>query len=1148
MSSSNLIQQACDPKRSVVVEACAGSGKTWLLVSRIVRLLLAGVKPHEILAITFTRKAAQEMGIRLETLLNEFRLMDDEGLKRALVDRGLSSEEAEALMPKARDLAEVVMASPRKITIDTFHGWFGRINQAAPIHGGVVQGAKLREDFKRLLEESLSEWWALLGRGQGEFAPLKAHFERLLQRMSFKSIQEILTGRSGLIAQRAAWMRFVQHSEKEGSSPLEILKRKLPMIGLPDPLEAVLKDKQELHRLRIVANELQKGGVREKDQGLAILAGLELIDSGADLNNVFVALRPGFLTGDMKELAVVANPTNGLVDALQLGSKITVDELIQVRKEWAIHLMRRCDWDSQNILYELNESWIALANSMLIHYAQAKEAMRVQDFSDIEWQAACLMEDELSSAYLQARLDAKFKHILIDEFQDTNPLQWQILEGWLSGYGADAIPPTIFMVGDPKQSIYRFRGADARLFTMVKNLLTSKFNAHNLLYDNTRRNAPAVCDAVNQVFTYAANHFAYAYPKQDTHWLNHLGKKEGGELICLPLIPYCEDEVEVGARNAIDEAYRPRKKVEGSRQHYEEALRIGRMIIAFKQSKEIHDQIEGKNTLRQVRWDDFLVLIRKKQYLLEIEQAFRELGLPCSTPRQGGLLKTLEGEDLTALLEVLLTPTNDLALAQVLRSPIFGVDEHYMQRLSIHSRDQHWWFALCRLEDDYSKAIVQQLKLWMSLALRLPVHDLLDQIYASGDIRRRYAARSPALEVPKVLANLDAFLRLALDADGGRYPSLSRFIDELRKLRIGEQDEGPDEGDTQDDQQEDGDMELGQSGAIRLMTIHSAKGLEAPFVFLMDTNIRARSNPGSGLIVDWEPVDPAPSLVSSYLSRHVSGNLTDSIQKEELIARREDWNLLYVAMTRAKEYLVISGVAKKPSTKEPSDCFSDSWYFHLKASGLPVAKEDYVESLFSKASLNAITNPKNAAVIFTDFGQGKWRDAQVHLQELVPGASAGLDERALADLGSAVHLILERFTSSPRIVGEFTLPSAKTIARHLGIASHLVEAARQIALNILNSEQLKGLIRSADVLEAWNELDLIDESGRLFRVDRLIEKEEGLYILDYKLSIPEESSEQFANYRAQLANYKKIIGRLRSDKPIKAFLVDGNGQLCEVAV
>ena len=184
MSKSTFpVDIACDPNRSVIVSACAGSGKTWLLVTRMVRLLLAGAKPQEILALTFTRKAAQEMRDRLYRLLEEFSQSSDEQLTGHLTERGLSADAARTLLPTAKSLYAKVLASPQGIVIDTFHGWFGRLLGAAPISTGIQPGFSLREDAKRLQDECLDDWWGNLPEG------IQAHYDTLLKALGASETQ-----------------------------------------------------------------------------------------------------------------------------------------------------------------------------------------------------------------------------------------------------------------------------------------------------------------------------------------------------------------------------------------------------------------------------------------------------------------------------------------------------------------------------------------------------------------------------------------------------------------------------------------------------------------------------------------------------------------------------------------------------------------------------------------------------------------------------------------------------------------------------------------------------------------------------------------------------------------------------------------------
>ena len=453
--STQLTYDACHPHQSVVVEACAGSGKTWLLVSRMVRLLLSGTQAHEILAITFTRKAAQEMRGRLDEVLLHFAKCPENELLSELMARGLSQEEALEAIPRARGLFEQVLSSPRGLSIDTFHGWFSRICQAAPIGSGVPQGAVLREDSKRLLDESLAQWWSKLGEGKGEFAQLRSYYEELLNNVSSKSIEAMFTNGSGIIHQRAAWMKFKEACYLSKTTPIEVIKSNLPLVGQADPLDQGLSLSLSVQDLSMVSELMLQGGTNDKKYGQAILEGIEAIKRNESLDQIAKTIHSGFLTGKNALYSKIEKCSDDLQKYLKSnGYELWLDKIPEIRIAWGEVLIARQEWSRQNKLFAVNQAWIAIGESMIGHYSESKEFSRVQDFTDLEWQASRLMSQESTSAYLQARLDAKYKHILIDEFQDTNPLQWQILQGWLSGYGLGGDPPKIFIVGVPKQSIW----------------------------------------------------------------------------------------------------------------------------------------------------------------------------------------------------------------------------------------------------------------------------------------------------------------------------------------------------------------------------------------------------------------------------------------------------------------------------------------------------------------------------------------------------------------------------------------------------------------------------------------------------------------------------------------------------------------------
>ena len=1158
LTPEELARISCDPNRSVIIEACAGSGKTWQLVSRIFRILLSGVKPQEILAITFTRKAAQEMKARLEGFLQSLQTLSDEELKLELQKRGVEARHLSELMPRARGLFEEVLSNPRKISIDTFHGWFSRICQVAPVGVGVPQGASLREDVRRLLDDSLSGWWAELGEGKAEFAQLKLYYQYLLENISAKGVDELLVGGGGIVHQRAAWMRFFEFCQKSGVTPLESIKARLPLVGTEDPLEKAIQENAHWDELSTIAALMQAcGAPNDMKYGSFIERGYESFKAGESLDSVAGKIHSGFLTAENKIYSKYEKCSTGLEKYLKTsGNEDWLHKLPEIRMFWGQILVARIEWVKQNKLYLINRAWIALGEAMIERYQEVKEFNRSQDFSDLEWHASRLMEDESTAAYLQARLDARYKHILIDEFQDTNPLQWQILQGWLAAYDKNDAPPNIFIVGDPKQSIYRFRGADARLFEEVKAFLVGKFNAEPLYLDRTRRNSPGVLHGVNEAFSPLAK-LGYPFREQETLWESSDVSIGKGGTYLMPLVLYKESNTEPDARAALIQGVSERNNVVPSLQRYEEALQVASLIKNMMTNKKVLDEKDGKQFSRPAQWGDFLVLIRRKRYLPEIERAFRGLGLPCDSPRQGGLLKTLEADDLGCLLEILLTPGNDLALAQVLRSPLFSISEADLQLIANQAmqESQTWWQCLITSEVSALKQAFTKIESWMKLSQNLPVHDLLDYIYADGEVRLRYANFSPSLERDRVLANLDAFLSLALEVDGGRYPSLSRFIEELRFLKSGYEEESPDEGESIDSDNEVFDNEevnTDNSGAVRLMTIHSAKGLEAPFVFILDANTDPIKANSSGVVLDWDPKESAPNLICIYTSALTTAGIATALEKESKIAEQESRNLLYVAMTRAKQELFVSGVAGKGKSEEAKLSNINSWYGHLEDVGIQKitiegAPEIDGEVLIGGAS-STLLEEGAQEFNFLDFGQGSWRaPADFKTSQSDDEAVAELDFESL-ELGTVLHSILEHLTphGGSGLAYPIERVDVRRLSSWLNVPASTVQEALRIANNILSSQSLKKFFDSNSYVQAWNELDLLDGKRRLFRIDRLVEFTDHLMILDYKLSIPRFDEELFKQYLAQISNYVSLVQGLRPDKVVKAGFVDQTGRLIEV--
>ena len=1169
------VERVCDPHASVVVSACAGSGKTWLLVARLIRILLNDESPRSILALTFTRKAAQEMRERLYQLLYEWTLLGDTDLLKELQERGLNEEQARALMPKARALYERLLSDPYTIAIDTFHGWFGNLLAGSPVSMGVQQGFTLREDAKRLQQECLEDWWAEMP------AEIEAHFEYLLDQLGAHETHQFLMGSNSLLRQKGAWVFFEQACQAQDQNPHEVLKQSFNQLAIPNPLLAKLKDSRALAELQLLCDGLMNGGTNDQKLGSELQIAIEHL-SIKDLDAALVATLPAFMT--LSESPSYRKDNDKVSNELQKYlTKINQDseQFISIRQAWGRACEQYIEWQAQHQALKLNEAWFAVSAAIFKHTQRAKERLRVRDFDDLELGVAQMITDPRVAAYLQARLDARYQQILIDEFQDTNPLQWQILKAWLAAYGDDHAKPKVFIVGDPKQSIYRFRRADPRLFIAATHFLREHFDAHLELQNTTRRNAPEIVNAINQIFSTANLPNSYPFQTHHTLWSAPINGElkdsyKEGEAYCLPMVPYIEELQTHRTGHALETPFIDPRETPAKRQRITEGQRVAALIHHVIATRLVLDEEVDPNSTRQKRkiWrrarpGDFLLLVKRRQYLPQYEEALRQANLLFDSPRLGGLLETLEVDDLIALLTILGNPSHDLALAQVLRSPLYGLNEDQMQTLAelVQSNQgyRNWWEALSySIENQQGhpfkeqfQSIAKQISEWMDLAKHLPVHDLLDHIYHAGDLRYKYASACQESDRDQVLANLDAFLELALNLDGGRYPSLGRFIAQLNQMRRGDEDETPDEGemssenygdeefgddveDTAANDESDSESIANRQQRVRLMTIHGAKGLEAPFVIVLDTNNTAMPNFGRGILLDWDPDTNAPHHLSMFTKTTLSQARSHFKEQEKGIGLHENWNLLYVALSRAKQGLWLSGV-ESSKNRQQNGLLKDSWYDRAMLASIPLFEELNLDQMIASSQ-----PPQGTSRASSDEGTFEYHDIVLGWQgDAAPIKNMepiSMEQQRRMDEGDWFHQVMQRITPQQYRPVVDVSPSAHSISRLLNITEADALKTLQRAQQVCDCKDLIQYFDPSLYIDAWNELDLINQEGKSLRVDRLVEFENELVILDYKLSIPDQNDPLYAQYQNQLSHYREALKPIHPSKSIKTLLIDSQGR------
>jgi ATP-dependent helicase/nuclease subunit A len=386
------------------------------------------------------------------------------------------------------------------------------------------------------------------------------------------------------------------------------------------------------------------------------------------------------------------------------------------------------------------------------------------------------------------------------------------------------------------------------------------------------------------------------------------------------------------------------------------------------------------------------------------------------------------------------------------------------------------------------------------------VHDLLDHIYFSADVHHRYAAALPAAMRATVQANLQALLEVALDVDGGRYPSLPGFLAELRELRAAE-NESPDEG------------RVGEVGnALRIYTVHEAKGLEAPIVWLLDANDTRSRHDGYGVLLDWPTNAARPTHFSLYATLAAQGKKRRHMfEAEEQYARREGMNLLYVAITRAKQALLVSGNGKNSETEQKKNTLS--WYDRIAQLGVSA------DNPLLAGNVENIDN-KQSVEIYSDAA----------LQRSLPtgqrAASLTLEQRR----GTWLHALLQQLT----LPGALAEQAAMQIK--CGIPAEEMAALWQQAQALLAKPELQRFFDTTHYRRAHNEMPYVNAQGELKRIDRLVEFENEVWVLDYKTG----ASHDPGPYRAQMMEYRSAMQSVYADKTVCCALVFADGTLTEI--
>jgi ATP-dependent helicase/nuclease subunit A len=1061
---------ACDPQRSVVVEACAGAGKTWMLVSRIVRALLDGARPQEILAITFTRKAAGEMRERLNQWLADFASPQAGDAKRVaeLVARGVPPVQAAGLADRLAGLHEQVLAGGRPVEIRTFHAWFSQLLKTAPLdllaELGLQPGMSLIEDIDEHLGEIFRRFHAVLL----DDAALHADYRALVERR----------GR----AQTSRWLATVldKRIEIELADEAGVLDDSVPsaaqlwpaLAALPHPAHRLNDAEARSLLLRVAAALGVQTKATPRKQGSLLEQALALDDAEAALH----AARSALLNSSGQLRAHLAAPE--LDDAVAL-----LD---------AIHHASR-----QQLAHDEHLRMARLSRVLLAQFAAFKRLRGLADMADLERCALALLRDADLSGWVQERLDSRVRHVLIDEFQDTSPLQWHALHSWLSAYagaggGASGQrPPSVFIVGDPKQSIYRFRRAEPKVFAAASDFVAGGLGGHVLACDHTRRNAPEVIAALNRVFEAAQRDGEYdGFRAHSTE----IAPLAGAGVRALPPVARPPREAAAGDEGRLlwrDSLATPRHEPEE--------------VLREQEARWVAQAIGELVGSGAVAAGEVFVLCRKRASLRLVAQALQARHLPAAAVEDQSLMDAPEVRDLIAMLDALASPQHRLSLAQALRSPLFGAGDDELIALAQQAAAGGDWFAaLLAGRHDGQPALQRAQRLlpaWLQAARELPPHDLLDRIVAEGAYRERVAAVVPPEQRAAALNAIDALLGQALTLDGARYATPYNFVRALKRraLKV---------------------APPAQRNAVQLLTVHGAKGLEARVVFIMDSAPERAGTDTATVLVDWPvELDRPARCAFVYSEGDVPPSLAPAMLAEQVARQREELNGLYVAMTRAREQVVFSRT--EPHIAAPGA----SWWQRVEALVAAWLPADVASAAAGQAAFALPGLPQVPVVA-----------------DVAPASFTARDDRA-SRLGQAVHRTLEWATGAAGEADLETLAAAAAAA----FDSPPREVLR-IASTMLRHASGRRFFDRTGLLWAGNEV-AVAQGDQPLRIDRLVALDEGgrrvWWVLDYKLAHKPQAQQA---YHEQMQRYRDAVQALQPGEPVRCALIAGTGEVVELDI
>lgn len=1121
-------RRAADPGVSAWVSASAGTGKTKVLTDRVLSLLVAGSAPEKLLCLTFTRAAAAEMENRIANRLGAWTMMADKGLRKQLALL-LGYKPDKVQMQTARQLFARVLDTPGGMNIQTIHAFCQSVLRRFPLEADLTPHFKLMDerDSDELLHQARETVLAHIQTGAE--SPLAMAIGEVTQHLHESKFPEIL---ATLTRERGRLARLIDEADGIGN----LVSRVFHRLGVsPEETEDTIF--------------AEAGNPANADE-IGLRTAIEVLLTGAKTDIRRGELITAWLTpqGDSAipfddyadaYLTAARNESDLQIRKSLMTKKLTEDNpavvsilAVEAERVHAAYLRARAATTAH-----ATAGLLRLGDALLAAYRRQKERRALIDYDDLILETARLLQKPGIAPWVLYKLDGGIDHILIDEAQDTSPEQWRVVEAlaeeFFAGEDAHDNRRTIFAVGDLKQSIYSFQGADPQSFRemrehFAKTIPAARDRWREVDLNVSFRSAPKVLSAVDLIFAQDGAKDGLSF---DDDVMEHIPKR-AGEASLVELWP----PVDVREIDATIPWKPPVERIQGDSTANRLAQLIAKRIKCMIDDKEL---LESKN--RPIQPGDIMILVRRRGPIVEeIVRALKNREIGVAGVDRMVLTDQMAVMDLIALGRVLLLPEDDLTLATVLKGPIAGLTEDDLFELA-YDRPGALWQALSD-KRDASQRLAAAFDLLSGLrrqADTMPPFELYSHILGALGGREKLLHRLG----PDALDPISEFLDLAISYEDSHTPTLEGFLYWLES------------GETEVKR----DLEQARSDAVRVMTVHGAKGLEAPIVFLPDT----MQVPRAGFTLLWPKDDTGGELMLWPPRRGAYETVAETERTRITQERdREYRRLLYVALTRAEDRLYICGWANK--TAAPEGC----WY-NLVKRGLGGNAEEVEDPFLAEAdetdgaTILRLTSPQLDEV--EDFETQDiepraplpaWADtpppdepappvplAPSRPTEEEPAVQSPLsgDDGYRFKRGNIIHALLQTLPDLPP--GEREEAAKSYLAR----AAHELDPETQAAI----TEETLAVLHHPDHARVFGpesraEVPIVGHlNGQVIsgQIDRLAVTPEAIEIIDYKTNRPPPARPEDVSvlYLGQMGAYREALTAIYPDRPIRCYLLWTDG-------